>query len=414
LLGKVWIVEVAMSASQGLLEELARARRLTDGLFAHVRPEAMFERPIAERHRMIFYLGHLEAFDWNQIGAAHLGLPPLDAALDTLFAFGIDPPPGELPSDAPHDWPTLQQTREYVARARTRLDGLVSRSEPEPLHIAIEHRLMHAETFTYILHNLAREHRFPAAAEAAVGAPPPEARFVHIPAGRAQLGRSRGSGFGWDNEFGEHAEDVSSFAISRHKVTNGEYLAFVSEGGPVPHYWVPSGREWCYRGVHSDRPLPMDWPVYASYEQADAYARWRGRRLPTEAQWQRAAFGSPDDGPRRYPWGDETPSPRHANVDFFRFDPVPVTATPAGDSAFGVSQLTGNGWEWTRTPFGPFPGFEPFPTYPGYSANFFDEAHYVLKGGSPVTDRALLRPTFRNWFRPHYPYAYATFRLVEE
>lgn len=93
---------------------------------------------------------------------------------------------------------------------------------------------------------------------------------------------------------------------------------------------------------------------------------------------------------------------------------MPVTATPAGDSAFGASQLVGNGWEWTRSPFAPFPGFEPFPTYPGYSANFFDNGHYVLKGASPVTDRVLLRPTFRNWFRPHYPYAYTTFRLVED
>jgi formylglycine-generating enzyme required for sulfatase activity len=93
---------------------------------------------------------------------------------------------------------------------------------------------------------------------------------------------------------------------------------------------------------------------------------------------------------------------------------VPVTATPAGDSAFGVSQLVGNGWEWTRTVFAPFPGFAPHPAYAGYSANFFDGEHYVLKGASPVTDRALLRPTFRNWFRPQYPYVYATFRLVEE
>lgn len=403
-----------MVGSQALTEEIARARRLTDALFAHVRPGGMFERPIPERHRIIFYLGHLEAFDWNQVGAAHLGLAPISPTLDTLFAFGIDPPPGELPSDKPHNWPTLEETLEYVRRVRARLDEVAARSEPEPLHVAIEHRLMHAETFTYILHNLSRDHRFPAAPAEEVAAPPPKPRFLDIPAGPARLGRARGSGFGWDNEFGAHVEDVSGFAISQHKVTNGEYLAFVEQGGGVPHYWTRSGGGWCYRGVHADRPLPMDWPVYVSHDQAEAFARWRGKQLPTEAQWQRAAFGTPDGATRRYPWGDAPPSPRHANLDFFRFDPVPVTATPAGDSAFGISQLTGNGWEWTRSPFGPFPGFEPFPTYPGYSANFFDEAHYVLKGASPVTDRALLRATFRNWFRPHYSYAYTTFRLVEE
>ena len=102
------------------------------------------------------------------------------------------------------------------------------------------------------------------------------------------------------------------------------------------------------------------------------------------------------------------------NFDFHHWDPVDVNATPAGDSASGVSQLVGNGWEWTATKFGPFPGFQPLPFYPGYSQNFFDEEHYVMKGGSPVTAACMLRRSFRNWFRPNYPYVYASFRLVED
>lgn len=397
-----------------LVEELERARRLTDGLFAQVRPEAFLDRPIPERHRILFYLGHLEAFDWNQLGRGHLGLPPVSQSLDDLFAFGIDPPPGELPSDTPEDWPTRQETDDYVRQVRGCLSSAVLRAPDEALHIAIEHRLMHAETFSYILHNLAYERRFLAPGAAEPDGSPPREEMIRIPAGVAQLGRQRQSGFGWDNEFGEYTEQVPAFSISRHKVTNAQYLAFVEAGGTAPHYWTRRDGGWWYRGMMRETPLPLSWPVYVSRAQAHAFAEWRALRLPTEAQFQRAAFGSLENEPRPFPWGDETPAPRHGNFDFFRPDPLPVDATPAGDSAFGVAQLVGNGWEWTRTPFAPFPGFEPFPTYPGYSANFFDNGHYVLKGASPATDRSLLRPTFRNWFRPHYPYAYTTFRLVEE
>ena len=116
---------------------------------------------------------------------------------------------------------------------------------------------------------------------------------------------------------------------------------------------------------------------------------------------------------RDYPWGDQPPEARYGNFDFHAWDPVDVDANPAGDSAFGVSQLVGNGWEWTSTPFAPFSGFEPFPFYPGYSKNFFGEEHYVMKGASPRTAACFLRRSFRNWFRPDYPYVYSTFRLVE-
>lgn len=403
-----------MAAALEPSQEIDRARRTTDALFAQVRPDAFFDRPIPERNRIVFYLGHLEAFDWNQVGRASLGLPAVDDRFDDLFAFGIDPPPGQLPSDRPEDWPSLDETMDYVRQVRRRIDQVWDQAPEDAVHIALEHRLMHAETFSYILHNLSCERRFPVAEPFEVEAASPRPRDIVIPEGVAQLGRRRESGFGWDNEFGEYSERVAAFSMAKYKVTNAEYLAFVEEGGPVPHYWVRRGAEWHYRGMWRERPLPPEWPVYVSHEQATAYAAWKQKTLPTEAQFQRAAYGTPDGLPQRYPWGDEPPTPGHGNFDFYRADPVPVTATPAGDSAFGVAQLVGNGWEWTRSPFAPFPGFEAFPTYPGYSANFFDNGHYVLKGGSPVTDRALLRPTFRNWFRPHYAYAYATFRLVEE
>jgi iron(II)-dependent oxidoreductase len=150
--------------------------------------------------------------------------------------------------------------------------------------------------------------------------------------------------------------------------------------------------------------LPLEWPAYASHAEASAYCRWNGKILPTEEQYQRAAFGSHNGGDsERMPDG---------NFNCKSWNPMPVGSF--APSAFGVFDLVGNGWEWTRTPFGPFEGFEPFSFYPGYSADFFDGKHFVLKGASPRTAVPLIRSSFRNWFQPNYPNVYATFRCVEQ
>jgi formylglycine-generating enzyme required for sulfatase activity len=245
--------------------------------------------------------------------------------------------------------------------------------------------------------------------------------MIEIPGGTVTLGRNRDAEivkagaytFGWDNEFEEYVVAVPGFAINKYKVTNEDYLAFVEAGAQPPHFWRRRDRRWFWRTLWDEIPLPMGWPVYATYEEARAYARWAGKSLPTEAQFHRAAYGTAGGEERPYPWGTAAPDSERGNFAFHRWDPVPVTATPLGESAFGVAQLVGNGWEWTDTVFDPFPGFQPFPFYPGYSAPFFDGNHYVLKGGSPRTASRLLRRSFRNWFRPNYPYVYAGFRCVE-
>jgi formylglycine-generating enzyme required for sulfatase activity len=142
-------------------------------------------------------------------------------------------------------------------------------------------------------------------------------------------------------------------------------------------------------------PLPLDWPVYLTWQEADAYARWLGRRLPTEAEFLRYADGAPP-----------------GLCDVVRWDPRPVDRDPVAASTWGVDEPVGNGWEWTADLFAPFEGFAAMASYPEYSADFFDAAHYVLKGASPVTARSLTRPGFRNWFRPQYPYVYAGVRTV--
>jgi formylglycine-generating enzyme required for sulfatase activity len=398
-----------------LRTELAGARSRTDELFRLLRPDALYDRPVPERHRLIFYLGHVEAFDWNMVCKYDLSIPSFHPVFDELFAFGIDPDASGLPTDVPSDWPSLSEVEEYNRRVKQTVDERLEDATPKVVHVAIEHRLMHAETLAYLLHNLPLEKK-------AVAATPPSAQadtsvqqlFVEIPGGKATLGQPRDGSFGWDNEFEETVENVAAFSIARHNVTNGEYLRFVEEGGAPSFFWKHAADGWRLRTMFDEIPLPLDWPVFVTHTQATQYAQWTGKRLPSEAQIQRAAYGTPGAEEREYPWGSAEPGPSHGNLNFQAWDPAPVNAYPAGDSAFGVSQLLGNGWEWTRDLFRPLPGFEQFDFYPGYSANFFDDDHYVLKGASPRTATKLARRSFRNWFRKEYQYLYATFRCVED
>ena len=441
-----------------LVSRLGEARARTDAIFDILTPNSFYERPVTERHRLIFYLGHLEAFDWNLL-MGPLGLKPHDAAFDTLFAFGIDPVDGGLPTDIPSDWPDIARVENYRRQVRERLDGALREArgmhssvaelaDGTLLHVAIEHRLMHAETLAYLIHNLPVEKKISPAIAAADPRPAPRQRLVTIPAGLATLGQplGRAHAFGWDNEFGAQEIHVPSFSIDRFPVTNDEYLKFVQARGYEdstfwrpedwkwvtsehirhPHFWLRRSSslpadpdtQWEYRAMFGTIPLPPAWPVYVSYAEAAAYARWAGKKLPTEAQWHRAAYGTQDGTERAYPWGGAAPDGLQGaslgNFHHRRWDATAVDAYPAGASAFGVFDLVGNGWEWTSTVFRPLPGFEPFRFYPGYSANFFDGQHFVMKGGSPRTDACMLRSSFRNWFQPHYPHVYATFRCVEE
>jgi len=404
----------ARASSLSLAHLLADAREQTDKLFSVVREGFLYERPIPERHRLIFYLGHLDAFDWNQIGRFHLGRPSFHHTFDRLFEAGIDPAPGTAAMDTPSDWPRLEEVYTYCEMARKRVDGLLVHATPEMIQMVIEHRLMHAETLAYLLHNMPYSQKCAPGIGGPPDADPRGPDRIHIPHGEATLGRHEEEGFGWDNEFRAHVVPVPEFVIDRCKVTNGQYMEFVKQGAPPPQFWANVNGEWFLRAMFSLIEMPMDWPVYVTHDEATAYARWKGGKLPTESQFHRAAYGSKGGSEHQYPWGNNEPSRIHGNFNYESWDPIPVDAMAAGDSDFHVAQMVGNGWEWTSTVFAPFPGFEAFDTYPGYSSDFFDGQHYVLKGGSPRTARLLLRRSFRNWFRPNYPYVYATFRCVED
>jgi gamma-glutamyl hercynylcysteine S-oxide synthase len=429
-----------------LIGWLHDAYRITDELFGILHPDALYERPIAERHRIIFYIGHLEAFDWNLFSGERPHLKSFHPEYDKLFAFGIDPVEGGLPTDQPRDWPFVGEVHEYRDAVRKRLDSFLDSqkfAEPDdattltPLAVllltAIEHRLMHAETLAYMFHRLPFHCKIPQKQvdwRSTAAAP----QMIEIPSGTATLGlqREAGHGFGWDNEFEAHAVHVPSYHIDKFMVTNAQYMQFVLDGGyresrfwaPAdwawitekgigqPAFWIDDGNSWLYRGMFEPIAQPLDCPVYVSHAEASAYARWAGKALPTEAQWHRAAYGEPNGSERNYPWGSDEHFAHRGNFDFARWDAAPVHSSVNNESAFGAVGMLGNGWEWTASVFAPFPGFQAFSFYPGYSANFFDGKHFVMKGGCSRTAAALLRQSFRNWFQPHYQYVYAGFRCV--
>jgi formylglycine-generating enzyme required for sulfatase activity len=333
---------------QGLIARLASARRQTDSLFATLREQAYFERPIAERHRVIFYLGHLEAFDANLLLRDSLGREPKHPDLDRLFAFGIDAVDGALPSEPASAWPSLDEVRRYARGARAEVDNALADASLEPpahpnlahgwaVSLAIEHRLMHAETLCYMIHQLAYSVRKPGP----LPPPAPEvepARLVPIPAGRARLGLSRALAptIGWDNEYEAHDVAVEAFAIESRDVTNADFMEFVQAGGyqqpslwsvedwawvrasarEHPAFWSRRGGRWYWRAMFGEVPLGPSWPVYVSQAEAAAYARFRERALPTEAEFHRAAYGSPSGSERIYPLGERCaePAPRGVRV----------------------------------------------------------------------------------------------------
>jgi formylglycine-generating enzyme required for sulfatase activity len=401
-----------------------RNRERSAGLFALIDPSAFYDRPIPLRHPFAFYEGHLPAFSFLIVNERALGEAPVDVRLEKLFERGIDPASaGDAGRYARTDWPDRAEIESFGCACDDRVLAAIAHAQlanpdvprlvrGQAIYTILEHEPMHHETLVYLIHQLANDKKRPVV-QINRDTQTPQNDFIEIASGTATLGARRDVlQFGWDNEFDEHQAAVKSFAIQRFPVTNGDFRDFVKAGGSLPPFWVERDGEFKLRGVFEELPLPLSWPVYPRHADAHAYAQWKGARLATEAEYHRAAFGTPQGDERAFPWGTELPNAKHGNFGFERYDPEPVDSHPAGASAWGVNDLIGNGWEWTSTVFAPFPGFEPMASYPQYSADFFDGKHFVMKGASPVTAPELIRRSFRNWFYAEYPYMYAKFRLV--
>jgi len=393
-----------------VIEALEAAWARSDALFdVLVGDDAWGARPIRLRHPFVFYLGHLPAFAWNQIGAGALGLGPHHAEFDDLFERGIDPDDESADEAGEGTWPAIDDVIGYRDEVRARLRAVapsLRERAGDPLadgdrvlHAVVEHELMHHETLLYMLQRLGSERKrrpqwLPPPTFGAGGEEVPER--IAIPAGEATVGAGWDEiAFGRDNEFPAQTTSVAGFAIDALPVTVARFGRFVSETGAEPPIdWEGDRLRTMWGSVPLDEAGSL--PVCATQEQASAFAAWAGGRLPTEAELHRAAVGATAVG-----------------IGWTTSGPAPVGTLPGGVSDYGVRELVGNGWEQTATPFGPLPGFEAWMrTYPGYSADFFDGRHFVVFGASWATSERLTRRSWRNWYYRHYPHAFTKFRVV--
>jgi iron(II)-dependent oxidoreductase len=341
------------------------------------------------------------------------------------------------------------QSRRYVAEVRDRVTGLLERA---PLHgsrllengfvfgMILQHEQQHDETMLATHQLRAGEPVLSASAPEPPPAPlPGSARRnapseVLVPGGPFTMGTDT-EPWALDNERPAHQVDVAAFWIDTVPVTNADYRSFVEDGGyhdprwwhptgwthrtqtglTAPLFWKREGATWSRRQFGRVEEVPDDEPVlHVCWYEADAYARWAGRRLPTEPEWEKAARYDPATGrSRRYPWGDDDPTPERANLGQRHLQPAPVGAYPAGASPLGVQQLIGDVWEWTSSTFTGYPGFAAWP-YREYSQVFFGDEYRVLRGGSFGADPVACRGTFRNWDYPIRRQIFSGFRCARD
>ncbi|MDQ4049500.1 MAG: ergothioneine biosynthesis protein EgtB, partial [Actinomycetota bacterium] len=413
---------------------LAEARERTLSLVAPVAPESLdrVHSPLASP--LAWDLGHIAAFEDLWLCQRAGGLAPLRPELAPVYDAAETPRAGrgEIPY-LRHD-----DAIEFMSDVRERALAVLERVDLSPhgdrlnangfvWQMLIQHEHQHNETMLQTLQLAERgvygPERRPVDAPAGAGP-----ATIPVASGRFQMGASA-QGFAYDNERPRHERDVPAYAIDRTPVSNGDFARFVEEGGyhrrelwcragwawrelegaARPLYWTPDGCERRFDRLEAiDPALPV---MHVSWYEADAYARWAGKRLPTEAEWEKAAsWDSGRQRARRYPWGEEAPTSERANLDQLTFGPARIGALD-GATPEGVTAMLGDCWEWTASPFGGYPGFRPFP-YREYSQAFFGSEHRVLRGASWATRPSVARNTFRNWDLPQRRHIFAGFRCA--
>jgi len=403
--------------------------------------EAVSDHNMSRQHDrlmspLVWDLGHIAAFEDLWLCQRVGGLAPLRPDLAEVYDAAETPRPER--GDGRHL--PRQEAIAFLEEVRGRALGVLERSElsapDDDLHsgafawdMAVQHEHQHNETMLQTLALAAPGVYSPARNVVPTVARPHD--MVLVEAGPFTMG-DPGEGFAYDNERPLHQVDLPAFEIDVTPVTNGAYLEFVADGGygrpelwsdegwrwrvaagaERPLYWTASGGERRFeRTEELNAALPV---MHVSWYEADAYARWRGARLPTEAEWEKAAAHDPAAGhSRRFPWGEGAPTSERANLDQLAFGPLPAGSLPGGASAHGVLGLMGDCWEWTASTFGGYPGFRAFP-YREYSEVFFGDRYRALRGGSWATRPSVSRNTFRNWDLPERRQIFTGFRCARD
>jgi iron(II)-dependent oxidoreductase len=424
-----------------LIKQLKDARTRELELFSDLTEEQLVGPAMPNIEPPLWELGHVGWFQERWILRRLDGAEPLSPEADQLYdSFNI--------ANA-RRWnlrfPSRSETLDYLAAVLDRCNARLEGREPSDeevyfYRLATYHEDMHGETLTHIRQTLGYSAPMLSKSRGSETPASPEPGFephdVEIPSEPYWLGATAPSSFVFDNEKWAHPVVVSRYRISATPVTNAEFQRFVAEGGyqqrelwsdegwewrrnaraEHPAYWQREDDHWLWRQFDALGPLePFHPMIHVNWYEANAYCTWAGRRLPSEAEWELAASYEPiwasrrfSYRKRRYPWGDEPPSPQRANLDSAAMGCLDVRALPAGDSAFGCRQMIGNVWEWTADTFDAYPGFELDP-YDTYSAPSFGQQK-VLRGGCWATRSRLIRNTFRNFYTPDRNNIFAGFR----
>ncbi|WP_224240570.1 ergothioneine biosynthesis protein EgtB [Hyalangium gracile] len=415
--------------------ELESARARTLDMLAGLPEAELLRQHSPLMSPLVWDVAHVANYEEQWLLRALGGRSFTEPAFDAIYDAFLHPrrTRSQLPLLAPED------AFAYAARVRQavreHLDTLPEDS-PEPLlkdgfvfGMVAQHEQQHAETLAATLQLMTTWEYRPAARESPRPGAVPQ-HEVFIPGGPVRLGSD--GPWAYDNERPAHTVDVPAFLLDAHPVTNGDYLVFVESGGyedprwwhpkgwdfiqserlSHPLFWLPQGQHvWLRRRFGWIEPLPKDEPVqHVCWYEADAYARWAGKRLPTEAEWEKAAQGS-DGTPREHPWGGARPTPLHANLGGDTWGPASVGAFARGRSADGVWGLLGDVWEWTASDFSGYAGFRAFP-YREYSEVFFGADYKVLRGGAWASAPVAVRNSFRNWDFPIRRQIFAGFRCA--
>jgi iron(II)-dependent oxidoreductase len=414
------------------------ARRLAD-LVADLDDDQLSVPRLAVVNPPLWEIGHVTWFQESFVLRRSLGEPMIIDRADAIWDSAAIPHDTRWSLALPSREDTLRYATEVTERVVQRLTGPWSTGQLRYItRYGVHHHDMHTEALTYTRQTLGyRAPVLPGLDTAPAPDAGPLSGDAQVPGGVFLLGADRDTGFVHDNEKWAHPVRLAPFALARAAVTQAEYAAFVADGGylrrelwsddgwawraaegaEAPAYWERGANGWRRRDFDRWVGLEPHRPVgHVCWYEADAYCRWAGRRLPTEAEWEAAALGEPDGSSglraarRRFPWGEEPIDTRHANLDWRHMGTVDVAAYPRGDSAFGCRQLVGNLWEWTASTFAPYPGFEQ-DAYRDNSQPWFG-TRKVLRGGSWATRSRFIRGTVRNYFTPDRRDVLAGFRTA--
>ncbi len=428
-----------MSArATALAEQLTAVRERTYELYAPLAEADLVRTPAPIMSPPLWDLGHIAAYEELWLGCTLGGMPSEYPELQCAYDAFETPRPERtkiklLDAEGCRAYLDAVRARSLDVLARTDLDpdGSTLTADGFAFEMVAQHEAQHTETVLQTLQMFTDgTYRPPRRLAAPIPAPIAADRVI-VPGGSFAMGAAHG-GFTYDCERPRHTRTVAAFLMDRLPVSNARHIAFMADGGyarpelwstegwqwrtentiDAPLYWERDGDGWAVRSFDQTTSVDPAQPVsHVSWFEADAHARWAGGRLPTEAEWERAASGDRDSATvARYPWGD-APADGRANLDQLLFGTAPVGAYVEGAAPSGCVQMIGDVWEWTSTSFDGYPGFAAFP-YREYAEVFFGDHYRVLRGGSWATQPVAARTSFRNWDLPQRRQIFSGFRIA--